>query len=119
MYGGYSPMQSLFGLVAMALSLAGLWKVFVKAGRPGWAAIVPFYNAYLLLKIIGRPGWWLLLFLIPVVNIIFLLVVSLDLAKAFGKTSLFGVVGLWLFTPIGLAILGFGDAKYTKPKLRG
>ena len=69
----------------------GAWKVFGKAGRPGWAVIVPIYNAIVLLKICGRPVWWLLLLMIPCVNIVFTLIVMIDLAKSFGKDALFGI----------------------------
>lgn len=102
-------------LVSLALSLiviVGLWGVFSKAGRPGWAAIIPFYNLYVLLKVAGRPGWWLVLFLIPLVNIVIWLMVALDMAKAFGRSAAFGVFGLWLFAFVGYPILGFGDARY-------
>ena len=53
----------LFFLAIMVVVIVGFWKVFEKAGQPGWAAIVPIYNAYILLKIVGRPGWWILLFM--------------------------------------------------------
>jgi len=106
-----------FGWVIMSLALAllyiaALWRVFEKAKQSGWKAIIPFYNIYIMLKIVGRPGWWLLLYLIPVVNIFVHIVVSLDLAKAFGKSATFGIFGLWLFSFIGYVILGFGEAQY-------
>jgi hypothetical protein len=99
-------------IVAAILAIAGMWATFQKAGKPGWAAIIPFYNIYVLLKVAGRPGWWLILLLIPFINIIFSLIVSVDVAKAFGKDAVFGVIGLWLFSIIGYLILGFGDATY-------
>ena len=102
----------LFYLAFIVATLAGLWKVFEKAGQPGWAAIIPIYNAYILIKIAGRPGWWLLLYLIPFVNIVFTAIVAVDIAKAFGRTALFGIVGLWIFSFVGLLVLGFGDDKY-------
>lgn len=99
--------------VAVAVVLiAANWKVFIKAGRPGWAAIIPIYNTYIMLKVAGRPGWWLLLYLVPLVNIVVHLFVSLDIAKAFGKSSAFGVLALWLFPFVGFPVLGFGPAKY-------
>src|SRR5690349_2418253 len=73
----------LFMLAIVVIMILGFWKVFEKAGQPGWAAIVPIYNAYILLKIIGRPAWWLVLFMIPFVNIAIALIVSMDVAKAF------------------------------------
>jgi len=88
-----------------------MWKIFTKAGRPGWAAIVPFYNTIVLLKIVGRPWWWLLLFLLPVVNVIVAIVVYFELAKVFGKGAGYAVL-LFLLPIIGFPMLAFGDAKY-------
>jgi uncharacterized membrane protein YhaH (DUF805 family) len=116
--GASSMFSGVFVLIWLALvvfSIVATWKLYTKAGKPGWASIVPFYNIYVLLQIAGRPGWWLLLFLVPFVNIVISLLLALDLAKAFGKSSTFGVVGLFLFGVIGYAILAFGDAKYTTP----
>ncbi|WP_409186542.1 DUF5684 domain-containing protein [Amycolatopsis sp. VS8301801F10] len=103
------------GLVVAVLTIIAMWKVFAKAGRPGWAAIIPFYNVYTLLKVAGRPGWWLVLFFIPVVNLVIAIIVSLDVAKAFGKSGVFGFFGLFLFSFIGYLILAFGQARYTPP----
>lgn len=103
---------SLLWLLVAVVFLAGLWKTFTKANKPGWGAIIPIYNAYLILKIAGRSGWWLLLYLIPIVNIVVHIVVSLDVAKAFKKSEVFGLVALWLFPFIGYLILGFGDDKF-------
>ena len=95
--------------------IISIWKIFKKAGKPGWAAIIPIYNMYVLLKIVGRPGWWLILYFIPIANIIFHLVVAMDLAKVFNKSKVFGIVLLWLFSFIGYLMLGFGKATYTPP----
>jgi hypothetical protein len=112
-------------IVVIVFEIAALWKVFVKAGHPGWAAIIPIYNIYVLLKVIGRPGWWLLLFLVgivPFVGWIFLLVLGIiigqDLAKSFSKSTGFGV-GLWLLSFIFVPILGFGQAQYAGPSASG
>lgn len=101
-------------LAVYVIVVVGLWKTFVKAGHPGWAALIPFYNIYVLLKIVGKPGWWLILYLIPLVQIVVQIIVALRLAKAFGKTDVFGIFLLWLLAPIGYLILGFGSAKYNK-----
>ena len=101
-------------LAIIVVVLAGFWKMFEKAGQPGWGAIVPFYNMYLMCKIAGRPGWWLILLLIPYVNFIFLIIVFLDIAKSFGKGVGFAV-GMILLTPIFIPILGFGEAEYEGP----
>lgn len=101
----------LLELAVVVLIIAGFWKTFTKAGHPGWAAIIPIYNAYILLKIAGRPGWWLLLLLIPLVNVVIAVIVALDVAKAFGKGAGFGL-GLVFLAFIFYPILGFGDATY-------
>jgi len=112
----FSGVWLLFWLVFAVVAVIAMWKVFTKAGKPGWAAIVPIYNTIVLLEIIGRPVWWFLLLFIPFVNIIVSVVVALDLAKAFGKDAVFGIVALWLFSIVGMLILGFGDAKYQGAK---
>ncbi len=90
-----------------------MWKIFVKAGQPGWGAIIPIYNIYLILKVAKRPGWWLILFLIPIVNVIILIILQFDIAKSFGKGVGFGF-GLLLLGFIFYPILAFGNAKYKK-----
>jgi hypothetical protein len=105
----------VWGVVGIALALLTLiacWRVFQKAKKPGWAAIIPIYDAYVLLKIVGRPGWWLLLYLIPVVNAITHIIVSVGLAKAFRKSGAFGFFWLFLFPFVGYWVLGFGQATY-------
>ena len=99
-------------LAIVVLMIAALWKVFEKAGEPGWAAIVTIYNFYILLKIAGRPGWWLLLYLIPFVNFIISIIVSIDVAKRFGKGTGFAL-GLVLLPFIFYPMLAWGDASYT------
>lgn len=107
----------LIGIIYLAvvvLVIASYWKVFEKAGEPGWAAIVPLYNIYVLLKITGKPGWWLLLYLIPFVNLIFAIWTMNMLSKSFGKDEGF-TVGLTLLGFVFMPILGFGDAQYRGP----
>ncbi|MEV8435855.1 DUF5684 domain-containing protein [Actinosynnema sp. NPDC051121] len=111
----FSIVYALIVLAVAIFMIAALWRIFTKAGQPGWAAIIPIYNLYIELKIVGRPGWWLILFIIPFVNVIVALVLAIDLAKSFGKGAGFGVVGLWLFGIIGYPILGFGSATYRGP----
>ncbi len=101
-------------LAVLVVIIAGQWKMYAKAGQPGWACIVPIYNIWVLLKIVGREGWWLLLFLIPCVNIVAIVIVYLDLAKSFGKSSGYGV-GLVLLPFVFIPMLGFGDARYVGP----
>ena len=101
-------------LSIFVLLVAGYWRIFTKAGQPGWAAIIPIYNTYVLLKVVGRPSWWLILFFIPVVNIAIDLIVSLELATSFRRGSGFGV-GVWLLPWIFVPILGLGSASYDGP----
>ena len=101
-------------LAIIVLEFVSFWKIFEKAGQPGWAGIVPFYNWYVMLKIVGRPGWWFILFLVPVVNIVVLIMVYNDLSKSFGKSGGF-TVGLIFLGFIFFPILAFGDATYRGP----
>jgi hypothetical protein len=101
-------------IIVIVFYIACQWKVFEKTGQAGWKAIIPIYNTYTLIKIVGRPGWWILLFLIPIVNIIILIIVMLDLAKSFGKSSGFAV-GLILLSFIFIPILGLGSSTYVGP----
>jgi len=103
-------------LIAIVLLLVAYWKIFVKAGEAGWKCLIPFYNTYTLCRIAGRNGWWFLAFLVPFVNIIVALIIAIDLAKHFGKSTVFGVVGLWLFSLIGFLILGFDKSTYVGEK---
>ena len=98
--------------------IAALWLVFAKADRPGWAAIIPFYNYYTLLKVVGRPGWWLILYLIPIVDIVVYIIVAIDLAKSFAKGAAFAA-GLIFLPFIFIPILGFGPAPYVEPAASG
>lgn len=110
-------MGFIFPLVMLAIAaliIASAWICFTKAGKPGWAAIVPIYNLWVLLEIVGRPGWWLVLFLIPLVSIVISIVVMIDLAKSFGKSAGFGI-GLALLGFIFLPLLAFGDDTYRGP----
>jgi len=114
LFGG---MAMLFWLAIAVVFIVGAWKVFEKAGQPGWAILIPIYNIYILLKIAGRPGWWLLLYLIPIVNFVIAIIVAIDIAKAFGQSAVFGFFLLFFFCGIGYLILGFGDYRYQRPAL--
>lgn len=107
------PMAMVFGalVVSVVILIAG-WKVFTKAKKPGWAIFIPLYNIYTLLKIVGRPGWWLIWYFIPFANIVVHIIVSLDFAKSFKRSGAFGIFFLFFFPIIGYLILGFGKSKY-------
>ncbi|RKG87043.1 signal peptidase I [Corallococcus terminator] len=115
---GPSIVVTIFYLAFIGAMVAGMWKTFAKAGEPGWAAIVPIYNIYVMTKIVGRPAWWIVLALIPCVNFIALIILGIDMAKSFGKDTGFGI-GLGLLGPVFYAILGFGDARYQGPAAAG
>lgn len=106
---GWGP--SLAGLVIGLFYLFVWWRLFEKAGLPGWGALIPFYNMYLYIKVAQRPGWWLILFFIPIVNIIIAIVLCFDFARVFGKGSGFGF-GLLFLGFIFFPILAFGNAPY-------
>lgn len=116
---GASGAMLVFTVILLALAvvvIVGCWKMLEKAGQPGWSILIPFYNAYVLLKVAGRPEWWLLLYLVPVVNIVIAAIVAIDIAKAFGQSAVFGFVLNFLLAGIGYLILGFGDYRYQQPK---
>ena len=102
---------TLIYLAVVVLVIASMWKVFTKAGKPGWAAIVPIYNTIVLLEIVGKPTWWIILLLIPFVNIIVLLIVINELSKSFGR-GVGTTLGLIFLGFIFWPILAFGSAQY-------
>lgn len=105
----------IFCLAIMVVTLVGMWKVYAKAGKPGWGAIIPFYNMYCLFDMAFGNGWLFLLSFVPCVNVIFGIMLNFKLAKAFGKGVGFGF-GLLFFNVIFMLILGFGDAEYIGPQ---
>jgi hypothetical protein len=109
--GHVSPMFLIAWGVVMLLMLAAMWKMFTKAGQPGWAILIPIYNLYVMCKIAGRPGWWLLLMLIPLVNLIVAIILYVDIAKNFGSGAGFAI-GMLFLPFIFFPILGFGSAQY-------
>lgn len=105
---------ALVGLVVGLVMLIAMWKIFTKAGKPGWAVLIPIYNLVVLLEIVGRPIWWIIMLLIPFVNVIFMFILAFDIAKAFGRGTGFAL-GLIFLYPIFMLILGFGSAQYVGP----
>ena len=112
----FSLIFMCFGLVLTVFIIIGLWKMFEKADKPGWASLIPIYNIYVLIEIAGRPWWWLILMLIPFVNIIVWLLLCIDVAKSFGKDAIiWGVLLLFILSGVGFVLLGFSDAAYEGP----
>ena len=88
-----------------------MWKIFVKAGKPGWGCIVPIYNIILQLEIAGRPLWWIFLMFIPLVNTVVAIIILFDIAKAFGKGTGFGL-GMLFLPFIFFPILAFDSSEF-------
>jgi hypothetical protein len=107
---GFGVITILYWIIAILIIVA-MWKVYKKADKPGWASIIPIYNVVVLLEIARRPLWWIILFFIPFVNIIMAIIVSIDVAKGFGKDVGFGI-GLAFLPFIFYPILGFGSSQY-------
>jgi hypothetical protein len=121
MYGflgsGFSLFSGLLGYVIAGLCMMGMFK---KAGKPAWAAFIPIYNWIVLLEIIGRPVWWVILLIIPCVNIIAWIILAIDIAKSYGQSQGFGLaLGIGIIFPlitlVCLVMLSYGPAQYTGP----
>lgn len=112
---GFLIIYYLVVIALLVVIIIAQWKIFAKAGRPGWASIVPFYNTYCLFDIAWGNGWLFLLTFIPCVGFVFSLIVLYKLALAFGKSGGFGV-GMIFLSPIFMMILGFGNAEYIGPQ---
>jgi len=104
-------LSSVLWLGLTALLVVAQWRIFAKAGVPGWACLIPVYNVVKLLHISGRSGWWLLGLGVPFLNLFIVIRLVFDLASAFGRGVAFGF-GLLLLAPIFVPVLGFGSARY-------
>lgn len=102
----------LIYFAVILITIISMWKIFSKAGKPGWAAIVPLYNIIVMLEIVDKPLWWIILMFIPVINIVISIIVAVELAKKFGKSTGFAI-GLILLPIIFYPILAFSSAQYT------
>ncbi|MEO0471847.1 MAG: DUF5684 domain-containing protein [Bacteroidota bacterium] len=100
-----------FVFSTLILYIVSFWKIFEKAGRPGWEALIPFYNVYRYIKISGNSGWMILLLFIPIVSLIGNIIINLGMAKKFGRSDGFGI-GLALLGFVFIPILAFGDSVY-------
>ncbi len=113
-FEGFGTSGILFLIFIVVFYLYVYWRIFEKAGKPGWAAIIPIYNILIMLSIVGKPWWWFLLFFIPGVNIIFLVWMVNLLSLSFGKGVGF-TLGLLFLKPIFYPILAFSNAEYKGP----
>ncbi len=107
----YPPGLLIFQLILLVLSIVGLWKLFTKAGKPGWASIIPIYNTIVMIEMAGKPLWWILLLFIPLVNIVASILIMIGIAKNFGRGT-GTVLGLIFLPIIFMLILAFGSAEY-------
>ncbi|MCU1558157.1 MAG: hypothetical protein JWN09_2152 [Microbacteriaceae bacterium] len=118
MYYAYQPdagqttTSTVGSIILYIIMVIGLWRIFSKAGRPGWLAIIPIVNLIVLIQVSGHSGWLVLLYIIPIVNIVVSIVVAVHLAKSFGKGGAFGFFLLWLLSIIGYLILAFGSSTH-------
>ena len=112
------PFLAVIWIIAMAvavITIVSMWKLFTKAGKPGWAAIVPIYNNIVMLEIVGRPLWWVVLYFVPFANIVVTIMVALETAKVFGKDTVFGVLMILFPVPM-YPILAFSkNTQYLGP----
>ena len=104
----------LFYLGLILIYIIGVWKVYEKANQPGWACLIPIYNIWVLLKIVGKPRWWILLLLIPLVNVVIGILITHNLSKSFGKDVAY-TLGLILLPVVFYPLLGLGNATYRGP----
>jgi len=104
----------IYLLIVIFLLIVPMWKIYTKAGQPGWAILIPIYNLIVLFKIVGKPWWRLFLFFIPIVNYVFVIWTINLLSKSFGKNVGF-TLGLLFLGIIFYPILGYGKAQYIGP----
>jgi hypothetical protein len=109
-------MWTLISIVAFVLSCVAAWRMYEKAGQRGWIAFIPILNLLGILRMIGKPFWFAFLYLVPVLNILVHIIVSVELARSFGRSALFGLVMAFpAFSPFCMAYLGLSDVRYLGP----
>ena len=113
--GAQSTFSLILEIIVCIVILVAQWKIFTKAGQPGWACLIPFYDAWVLYKIVCGRGKAMFRLLIPFYNIYWIIKTDLNLARAYGKSTGFGV-GLIFLAPIFLCILGFDKSEYAGPQ---
>ncbi len=108
--------MAVFYVILLAfcvVGIIGMWKTFVKAGRPGWESIVPVYNGMVIAELAGKPNWWGLGLLVSPLSLILSIIFGIEIGKKFGRSEVFGVMALGLFPAIGYLMIGFGPDKYS------
>lgn len=104
-------MQFFVSVVFVLVMIASVWRTFSKAGEPGWASIVPIYNAYVYFKIADKPAWWIILLAVPVANLVFLGSAGMSMAENFGRSKAFGL-GIAFLGFFFYPVLAFGGSKF-------
>jgi hypothetical protein len=112
--GQLPPIFWVIYLAVIALFIVAMWKLFTRAGKPGWASLIPIYNNVVMLEIAGKPLWWVFMLFIPFINIVFGFLILYHFSKAYGKSDGFSI-GVALLSIIFLPMLAFSDAKYQGP----
>lgn len=107
-----SSIFAVFAIAVIVLSIVAAWRVFKKAGKPGWAALVPIYNIYVLVQIAGRPAWWFVLLFVPIIDIVVALILCIDIGRKFGKNIIFSFILLFMFSLVGAMVIAFDDSRY-------
>ncbi len=111
---GFGLVMFVIWFAVLVLMIISMWKIYVKAGQPGWASIIPIYNIIVWLQMINKPLWWIVLLFIPFVNFIVIIMMYHELSKVFGKGVGY-TIGMIFLGIIFLPMLAFGSAVYTKP----
>ena len=114
--GGFLIGVFVFLTMIIISVILSMWSIFKKAGEPGWAAIVPFYSLFVLVRIVKRPLWWVILLLVPILNILVMFLIYSDLSAHFGKKPQFAV-GIFFLPFIFLPIIAFDDSHYNNEKV--
>jgi len=109
---GYTTASILISVWTYVITVIALWPVFAKAGIAGWSALIPILNTYVLVKIAGHHGALTFVFFVPLVNLIVSVVVALGCGRAFGKGAAFSFFFLWLLSPLGYLIIGYGRSTF-------
>lgn len=104
---GATTSSTIGGIIGYILFVAAVWPFLNKADQPGWTALIPVVAAFFIVRAAGLSAWWTLLYLVPIVNIVFAIIVALRLGRAFGHGALFSVILLWLFSLIGYFIISY------------
>lgn len=105
------------GLIGYILFVAAVWPFLKKAGQPGWTALIPFVAAFFIVRAAGLSAWWTLLYIVPIVNIVFAIIVALRLGRAFGHGGVFSVFLLWLLSLIGYFIISYSGDTWDRSRI--